>query len=134
MLVIDTNIWISYALFKKGDLADAIYLALQRFDFAFSLDTYTELETVLLRDKFDPYLPRSARLEFVLALRQKAFFVENVPPVSDCRDKKDNIFLALAKSITASYLVTGDNDLLVLDPYYETRIITVAQLKSFITT
>lgn len=133
MLLIDTNIWISYALFKSGDLTDTVFLALQKHDYAFSEDTFAELESVLMRDKFDAYLEPDARKAFADNLLRNAHFVKNVPPVTDCRDEKDNMFLALAKATSASYLVTGDSDLLVLDPYYNTRIATVSQLKHHLT-
>lgn len=43
-----------------------------------------------------------------------------------CRDPKDDIFLACAKVAEADYLVSEDNDLLVLKEHYITRIINVA--------
>ncbi|WP_408733665.1 putative toxin-antitoxin system toxin component, PIN family [Mucilaginibacter sp.] len=46
---------------------------------------------------------------------------------TDCRDKKDNKFLNLAYDSKASFIVTGDQDLLVLNPFYEIRIISSAQ-------
>jgi hypothetical protein len=45
-----------------------------------------------------------------------------------CRDPKDDKFLALAASGKADYIVTGDQDLLVLQLYMKTRIITVSEL------
>jgi uncharacterized protein len=37
--------------------------------------------------------------------------------ITDCRDKKDNKFLELAISGEASRIISGDNDLLVLNPF-----------------
>ncbi len=54
--------------------------------------------------------------------------------VEICRDKKDNFLLKLAKDGHADYLITGDNDLLVLNPFEQTKIITIRQFKEFITT
>ena len=53
-----------------------------------------------------------------------AFFVEVKMKVDDCRDPKDNFLLALALDGRADYLVTGDADLLVLDPWRGVRIVT----------
>ena len=47
--------------------------------------------------------------------------VEVVEPVS--RDHKDDIFLACAKAAKADYLISEDNDLLVLEHYGSTSII-----------
>ena len=46
--------------------------------------------------------------------------------VGACRDPKDDKFLELAVSGRADYLVTGDLDLLVLDPFRGVRILTPA--------
>ena len=42
-----------------------------------------------------------------------------------CRDPKDDIFLACAKAAKADYLVSEDNDLLVIGQHHTTRIIRV---------
>ena len=36
--------------------------------------------------------------------------------VSICRDPKDDAYLSLCADVGADYLVTGDNDLLAVDP------------------
>ena len=41
-----------------------------------------------------------------------------------CRDKKDNFLLSLAVDSKADYLVTGDDDLLVLEKIESTKIMT----------
>ena len=48
----------------------------------------------------------------------------DVEPI--CRDPKDDIFLACAKVAKADYLITEDNDLLVIGQHHITRIIKVA--------
>lgn len=45
-----------------------------------------------------------------------------------CRDPKDDMFLALAASGKAAYIITGDQDLLVLQLFRQTRVITVSEL------
>jgi predicted nucleic acid-binding protein len=37
--------------------------------------------------------------------------------ITECRDPKDNKFLELAVDAQVDYLVSGDKDLLVLDPF-----------------
>jgi predicted nucleic acid-binding protein len=43
--------------------------------------------------------------------------------LSACRDPKDDKFLDLAVSCAATHIVTGDADLLALDPFGEIRIV-----------
>jgi len=45
-----------------------------------------------------------------------------------CRGPKDDKFLALAASGKAAYIVTGDQDLLVLQLFMQTMIITKSEL------
>ncbi|MEB3122318.1 MAG: putative toxin-antitoxin system toxin component, PIN family [Snowella sp.] len=42
-----------------------------------------------------------------------------------CRDEKDNKFLEVAINGKADYLITGDNDLLVLRPFKDVKIMTI---------
>lgn len=43
--------------------------------------------------------------------------------INVCRDDKDNKFLELAVNGNADYLITGDEDLLVLNPFQNIAII-----------
>jgi len=45
---------------------------------------------------------------------------------------KDDFLLALAKSSNADFLVTGDRDLLVLENYGKTKIITIDKFEKII--
>lgn len=42
-----------------------------------------------------------------------------------CRDPKDDFILSLCKDGNADYLITGDKDLLVLNPFENTKIMTI---------
>jgi putative PIN family toxin of toxin-antitoxin system len=44
--------------------------------------------------------------------------------IAVCRDEKDNKFLELAVSSNANIIVTGDLDLLVLNPFQAIEIVT----------
>ena len=64
----------------------------------------------------------------VLDLLSQATVVEPsfTPPIS--RDPKDDKFLAAARAAHAAYLVTEDQDLLVLEEYEGTAIVTAEVL------
>ncbi len=51
----------------------------------------------------------------------------NPPDVTDCRDPKDNMFLDIALTCNALYLVSGDKDLIALNPYKGVEIITATE-------
>jgi len=49
-----------------------------------------------------------------------------------CRDPKDNKYLDLADSYNVSCIITGDKDLLVLNPFKNIPILTASEfLKKF---
>jgi predicted nucleic acid-binding protein len=46
--------------------------------------------------------------------------------VRDCRDAKDNTYLELALAVGADFIVSGDTDLLDLDPWRGIRVVPAA--------
>ena len=50
--------------------------------------------------------------------------------VDTCRDPNDNFLLALAKDGKANYLITGDQDLLVLQAFEGTQVKTFADFEA----
>ena len=50
--------------------------------------------------------------------------------MADCRDPKDNKYLELALAAQAEFIVSSDNDLLILDPWRGIRIMTPAEYVS----
>ena len=53
----------------------------------------------------------------MLALVDAGVLVDITESISVCRDAKDNMILELAISGRADVIVTGDSDLLVLNPF-----------------
>ncbi len=127
MVIFDTNVLISAALIR-GSRADlALRAILERgFPLFFSRSTYEELSEVLMREKFDRYVARAARLAFLEQLNRSAILIGDAAlseRVDVCRDPDDNQFLELALATSAKFLVTGDADLLALHPFRQVRIL-----------
>lgn len=127
-IIIDTNVLVSRIIYAKRDTAihRAVNFALQEEVLLFSRETLEELDRVLNRKKFDRYLPRSDRREFFLAVSEVAALTEINQRSTACRDAKDNKFLDVALSGSASAIITGDSDLLVLNPFENIQILTPA--------
>ncbi len=78
----------------------------------------------LFDKKFDPYIAVEKRAEFAELLIPAICLVRPDRPIVASRDPKDDKFLEAAIAADASLIVTGDRDLLVLDPFRGIRIMT----------
>ena len=130
-IVFDTSTLVSAALRVGSVPHQAFKQAIAQGTVYVSTYTFAELEQVLLRPKFDRYMPRDVRRAFVdlvhgLAVQVpvSALNVASVTPA--CRDPKDNPFLALVLACAADVLVSSDADLLVLHPWRGVPILTPA--------
>ncbi len=72
-------------------------------------------------------MPLEKRMRFFATYSKSAEAIRITEIIEVCRDVKDNMLLELAVSGNAGYLVTGDKDLLVLDPFRGIRIVTPRQ-------
>ncbi|SKB13720.1 Nucleotide binding protein PINc [Planktothrix sp. PCC 11201] len=122
--VVDTNVLISALLFKNSIPFRAIELAEKQGIILYSEATLNELEQVLNRKKFNKYLSLEDRQIFLLKFISASELVSIKETIAVCRDEKDNKFFELAVSGNANIIVTGDLDLLVLNPFQAVEIVT----------
>lgn len=121
--VLDTNVVLSALLFPAGRTAwlrDA--WRTRELTPLVNRDTTTELLRVLAYPRFA--LTPGEREDL---LAEYLPFAESVrasaaPPVPECRDPFDRVFLELAVAGQADSVVTGDQDLLVLAPRFRIPI------------
>ena len=116
-VVIDTNVAVSAVLLPRSVSRQAFDYVVLQAQLLVSEETLTELDEVFCRPKFNKYISQRQRLEFFAALVRKADVIQVTDVITDCRDNKDNKFLELAISGKASHIISGDNDLLVLNPF-----------------
>lgn len=85
-----------------------------------------------IREKF-PQITDQTVVDIKSTLaRAERITLEEIPSIS--RDPKDDIFLACAKAAQASYLISEDNDLLVLKQYEATTIINALEFLQLLET
>jgi len=63
-------------------------------------------------------------MEFLAALVREGELVEVSESVTDCRDPDDNKFLELAVGGNATHIISGDKDLLALNPFRGIPVLT----------
>jgi len=115
--ILDTGVIVSAVLLLRSVPRQAVDLAFASGIVLASADTIGELDEVLRRPKFNRYLHEEERLLFLAAFIRDAKVVEVTERLTECRDPKDDKFLELAVSGNATCIVSGDDDLLVLNPF-----------------
>ncbi len=125
-VVVDTNAFVSRLLLPDSVPARAVRKAVTEARLLVSEATLVELADVLSRAKFDPYVSIADRQQFLRLLGRIAEMVPVVHTIRACRDPRDDKFLELAVNGEADIIVTGDDDLLVLDPFRDIPIVTPA--------
>lgn len=131
-VVFDTSCLISAALRPFSVPDQAVTLTLDACHLCASIGGLEELETVLHRRRFDPYVDLDSRIAFLETIRSHSqVFTLTEALLSDvkgcCRDANDDFILALAFSARASVIVSSDQDLLVMHPWRGIPIVTPGQ-------
>ena len=123
-VVADTNVLVSQLILPESLPARALRKTELESLLLVSDATMYELADVLSRDKFDRYVSRDDRKAFLLKLGAIAEFVPIVQLVRECRDPKDDKFLELAVNGRADVIITGDDDLLAMNPWRGIAVLT----------
>jgi len=130
-VIFDTNVWISFLIGKRlsivrdqitnGDIKIIITPQLLK-----------EIKIVTSRDKLKKYFPKNSVKDLIDLLEIIAINIEIIPKHHICRDVKDNFLLDLIDYSKADFLVTGDSDLLLHNPFKTAQIITPNEFQKFI--
>jgi len=132
-VVVDPNLLVSLLIGKRVGKVLAIFS-----DRAFHVVVHEELlgefEDVARRTKFRKYFPNEVVDALLEKLRSDGLTIEAPLAIEKiCRDPDDDYLLALAKAAKAHVLLTGDEDLLVLEKHTRTRIMNArAFVKEFL--
>ena len=126
-VVVDTNVLISRLLLARSVSALAVRKAVDEGQLLASEATLDELAEVLPRRSFATYVSVKDRQQFFRLLGRVVEMVPITFRLQVCRDPKDDKFLELAVNGTADVIVTGDKDLLVLNPFRGIAIVAPAR-------
>jgi putative PIN family toxin of toxin-antitoxin system len=125
-IIIDNSVLVSYLISKNPELDTIIDLVKnKKVELFYSKSIFKELQESLAKPKIKKLILNkgtsfSARL--VAWYKYNATQVEVNTKVEICRDIYDYQFLELSKEINADFLISLDNDLLVLTSFENTRI------------
>ena len=129
-VVIDTGVFVSGLIRQQGTTGDVLRALREgRFIVIYSTEIVVEIIDVLGRASFRTkyHIEPDDITALVNLIRLRGELV--IPPrdVKACRDPKDDKFLNAALATQTDCIVSGDNDLLDLNPYEEISILRPAE-------
>lgn len=126
-VVVDASVLFS-AVLRPGSVPDqSLQIARTQFRLALSDAVLAEVSDVFGRRYLRGKIDAKEIQAFVQQLAARARRIAPGRAVVECRDPSDNKYLELALAADAVAIVTGDRDLLELDPWRGIRIVTPAQ-------
>ena len=126
-VVVDTNSWVSGFTSKRSLVAQRLarLITNEQVKLLFSQDLRNEILSVVQRPKFSKYTNPKDLHDYTQGIAAYGLLpVTSV--VTVCRDPKDNFLLALCLDGNADFLITGDQDLPVLQRFGNTGILSWA--------
>jgi len=122
-LVLDTNIFIS-TFYWDGNSEKIINRIIEGVDELFISDQIiTEISNVMARPKFKTkHETITGYIKAIEKSSKKIFIDGKIKGI--CRDKDDDDKLECAILSNADFIITGDDDLLVLENYETVKIVT----------
>ena len=124
-IVVDTNILVSAALKDKSLPCIALRHAAQHGVLLKSVATERQALEVLARPYLAPLIP-SITADWIASLFVEAELVDIAETITACRDPTDDKFLELAINGHADFIISGDADLPVLNPFRSIPILSPA--------
>lgn len=121
-VILDTNLWISYLISKRLKRIDQLFEE-DKIILVFSQELIEEFVEVAQRPKFSKYFSQEDIEALLSQFNVYGELIEVTSQVEECRDRKDNFLLALAKDGHSDFLITGDKDLLEIREFEGTQIL-----------
>ena len=121
----DTNVIISAGLKHGSPPSNAVHLAVKHDLLLKSEATEQELFITLARPRLAVLIP-SLFQDWLRDVLDSAELVSISERIAACRDPKDDKFLEVAVSGRADLIVSGDADLLAINPFRGIPIVTPA--------
>jgi len=125
-VVIDTNVLISSLFLATSTPAQAVDKAVTNAQLVATMETLRELLEKLHSPKFDRYVRRERRDALLERVASLVEIIDVLQSIRASRDAKDDKFLEAAVNGRADVIVTGDKDLLDLNPFRGIAILTPA--------
>ncbi len=119
-LLLDTNVLVA-ALVARGACSDLLEHCVRQHVVVSSQSLLNELREVLERK----FRQRAVDVRSSVRLFAETFTLVTPDPLDPptCRDRDDDVVLATALAGECAAIITGDRDLLILDPFRHVRVL-----------
>lgn len=128
-IILDTNWYISASINRKSRRTFYEILTNPSLSIVYSKELLQEYQEVIGRTRFQKIISETQVLRFLSLILPKLLETKIATNVERSRDPKDNYLLAMALESEADYLVTGDDDLLVLKSVGRTKIVRMSEFQ-----
>ena len=133
-VVFDTVVFVRSLINPRSIAERLVFLHSHRYQLFLSKPVLLEILEVLRRPeltrKFHTLHGMDMRAILGILAQAQVVDIAEIPPVS--RDEKDDKFLATAAAADANFLVSDDQDLLVLGEYHGVRIVDTLRFLSLL--
>ncbi|GAB3929075.1 putative toxin-antitoxin system toxin component, PIN family [Larkinella terrae] len=134
-VILDANWYISACISRKSRRT-VYYQILKNTDLQlfYSQELVAEFDDVINRPKFAKIVTAKqvSRFKSIILKFLNRTTLGTLPDL--VRDKNDNYLLGICAGCQADFLITGDNDLLVLEEYQKTKILSMGQFLLLLST
>ena len=128
-IIIDCNIWISWLIGHQIQAIRQILLD-PHVDVYVCDALLDEIREVVNREKIRKYVGEAEIKDMFHLIHAFCVYANiEIEAKIDVRDPKDLYLFSFAESIKATYIVSGDNDLLAVKQYKSTKILKLAEFK-----
>jgi hypothetical protein len=118
-IILDTNVYLSAILFGSVKLEQMILFCFENFEIAVCDELFAEIDQ---KTDQETQLSKTER-ELITKIKEYGSCYQIQRKTEFERDPKDAYLLDLAVTSSASFLITGDKDLLNLRFYQQTKIL-----------
>lgn len=132
-IVIDTNIWVSLAIGSRSVTEDLISIINNsEVHIIVSEELLDEITTTLAKPKLRKYLTQERTSQLFSILNNNCLLEQSISNKRYCRDHKDDFLINLAFESSSEYLISGDLDLLILNPIDNLEILSIKQFLTYL--
>ena len=127
-VIFDTNVWISFLIGKRLAKIKQ-HISNGQITIITTDQLLVKIKMVTSREKLKKYFPKESVNELIELLETISINIQIKPKHFISRDPKDNFLLDLIDFSKADYLVTGDKDLLIHNPFKTAEILTPSEFE-----